>query len=142
MKSLFFTIVALLIPTFCGVSATHAGDEIFWDGDSVRVTYQYRMPNVRNWTNSNAVIRNATTESMIRNQLSNRHRNAEIRILSAQAGSTQRSLVSYQYKTQEAKSWTSGSATLTDARTENMAINQLQAKHPDCTIRILSMKHK
>ena len=105
---------------------------------SVYVRYQYQSPG-GNWSTSGTTLKGATSESMMINQISQRHPGKKIRILSAKwEGKSRRSTVKYQYRRGEGP-WNIGSATLQDALTESMARNQLSQRHPNAEIRILSM---
>ena len=92
------------------------------------------------WTSSSTTLKGATTESMMVNTLSARHPRAQIRILSvAFPGRTVRMSVRYQFRRNDAASWTTGSTVLNNVLTESMARNQLSVRHPGMEIRILSM---
>lgn len=86
-------------------------------------------------------MRGAVTESMMVGQLAARHPNGQIRILSAFYGKTIAHTVRYQMKRGNS-AWTNGTVTLNNALTESMAKNQLKAKFPGATIRILSFVKK
>ena len=86
-------------------------------------------------------MRGAVTESMMLNQLAARHPNGQIRILSASYGKTVSHTVRYQMKRGNS-AWTNGTVTLNNALTESMARNQLKAKFPGASIRILSFVKK
>ena len=105
---------------------------------SVYVRYQYQSPG-GNWSTSGTTLKGATSESMMINQISQRHPGKKIRILSAKVdGKSQRAIVKYQYRRGEGP-WNSGIVTLQDALTESMARNQLMQRHPNAEIRILAM---
>ena len=105
---------------------------------NVYVRYQYQSPG-GNWSTSGTTLKGAISESMMINQISQRHPGKKIRILSAKCeGKSRRSTVRYQYRNGEGP-WNTGSATLQDALTESMARNQLSQRHPNAEIRILGM---
>lgn len=103
--------------------------------------YQLKMDGYNSWTTTNASLRGAVTESMMISQLAARHPSGQIRILSASYGKTVVHTVRYQMKRGKS-AWTNGSVTLNNALTESMARNQLKAKFPGATIRILSFVKK
>ncbi|MBQ4479241.1 MAG: hypothetical protein II943_01220 [Victivallales bacterium] len=106
---------------------------------SVYVQYQYQNAGSDTWTTSSTTLKGATSESTMKNQISQRHPGKKIRILSAKIdGKSQRVTVKYQYRRGEGP-WNTSSTTLQDALTESMARNQLSVRHPGQQIRILSM---
>lgn len=105
----------------------------------VKVKYQFQRTGSNSWTTGTTILTGATTESMMQNQIGARHPGYNIRILAAETGSSNRMHVRYQFKSQNGYSWTYASVTLNGALTENMARNQLLARHPGYDIRILSM---
>ena len=106
---------------------------------SVYVQYQYQNAGSDTWTTSSTTLKGATSESMMKNQISQRHPGKKIRILSAKIdGKSQRVTVKYQYRHGNG-SWNTNTTTLQDALTESMARNQLSVRHPGKQIRILSM---
>ena len=118
-----------------------AGREIVPADVAVKVQYQLKMDGYNSWTTTNASLRGAVTESMMVGQLATRHPNGQIRILSASYGKTVAHTVRYQMKRGNS-AWTNGTVTLNNALTESMARNQLKAKFPGATIRILSFVKK
>lgn len=118
-----------------------AGQEIVPADVMVKVQYQLKMDGYNSWTTTNASLRGAVTESMMIGQLAARHPNGQIRILSASYGKTVAYTVRYQMK-KGSSAWTNGTITLDNALTESMARNQLKAKFPGTTIRILSFVKK
>lgn len=108
---------------------------------AVRVQYQWRGRGATAWSTSTSTLRGAVTESMMVNQLTAKHSGGEIRILSAAFGKTVTRTVRYQMKRGSAP-WTTGTTTLNDALTASMAANQLRARYPGATIRILSFVRK
>ena len=130
------------IAIFLGcISPVMAGREIVPADVTVKVQYQLKMDGYNSWTTTNASLRGAVTESMMLNQLAARHPNGQIRILSASYGRTVAHTVRYQMKRGKS-AWTNGTVTLNNALTESMARNQLKAKFPGATIRILSFVKK
>lgn len=103
--------------------------------------YQLKMDGYNSWTTTNASLRGAVTESMMISQLAAKHPSGQIRILSASYGKTVVHTVRYQMKRGKS-AWTNGTVTLNNALTESMARNQLKAKFPGATIRILSFVKK
>lgn len=118
-----------------------AGREIVPADVTVKVQYQLKMDGYNSWTTTNASLRGAVTESMMISQLAAKHPSGQIRILSASYGKTVVHTVRYQMKRGKS-AWTNGSVTLNNALTESMARNQLKAKFPGATIRILSFVKK
>ena len=136
------TVVITTIAIFLGcISPVMAGREIVPADVTVKVLYQLKMDGYNSWTTTNASLRGAVTESMMLNQLAARHPNGQIRILSASYGKTVTHTVRYQMKRGNS-AWTNGTVTLNNALTESMARNQLKAKFPGATIRILSFVKK
>ena len=108
--------------------------------DTVRVQYQIKSSGANSLTSSSTTLKGATTESMMINTLSARHPRTQVRILSvAFPGRTERMNVRYQFRRNDAASWTTGSTVLNNALMESMARNQLSVRHPGMEIRILSM---
>lgn len=106
---------------------------------SVYVQYQYQNANGGSWTTSSTTLKGAVSESMMINQIAQRHPGKKIRILSAKIdGKSQRVTVKYQMRNGNS-SWNTSTTTLQDALTESMARNQLSQRHPNAEIRILSM---
>ena len=118
-----------------------AGQEIVPADVTVKVQYQLKMDGYNSWTTTNASLRGAVTESMMISQLAAKHPSGQIRILSASYGKTVVHTVRYQMKRGKS-AWTNGTVTLNNALTESMARNQLKAKFPGATIRILSFVKK
>lgn len=141
MKSTF-TIAITTIAIFLGcISPVMAGREIVPADVTVKVQYQLKMDGYNSWTTTNASLRGAVTESMMVSQLATRHPSGQIRILSASYGKTVSHIVRYQMKRGKS-AWTNGTVTLNNVLTESMARNQLKAKFPGATIRILSFVKK
>ena len=136
------TVVITTIAIFLGgISPVMAGREIVPADVTVKVQYQLKMDGYNSWTTTNASLRGAVTESMMVGQLAARHPNGQIRILSASYGKTVSHTVRYQMKRGNS-AWTNGTVTLNNALTESMARNQLKAKFPGVSIRILSFVEK
>ena len=132
------TMIAIFLSSILPVMA---GREIVPADVTVKVQYQLKMDGYNSWTTTNASLRGAVTESMMVGQLAARHPNGQIRILSASYGKTVAHTVRYQMKRGNS-AWTNGTVTLNNALTESMARNQLKAKFPGATIRILSFVKK
>lgn len=132
------TTIAIFLSSILPVMA---GREIVPADVSVKVQYQLKMDGCNSWTTTNASLKGAVTESMMLNQLAARHPNGQIRILSASYGKIVAHTVRYQMKRGNS-AWTNGTVTLNNALTESMARNQLNAKFPGATIRILSFVKK
>ena len=133
-----FILVAIFLSSILPVMA---GREIVPADVTVKVQYQLKMDGYNSWTTTNASLRGAVTESMMISQLAARHPSGQIRILSASYGKTVVHTVRYQMKRGKSV-WTNGTVTLNNALTESMARNQLKAKFPGATIRILSFVKK
>ena len=132
------TMIAIFLSSILPVMA---GREIVPADVTVKVQYQLKMDGYNSWTTTNASLRGTVTESMMVGQLAARHPNGQIRILSASYGKTVGHTVRYQMKKGKS-AWTNGSVTLNNALTESMARNQLKAKFPGTSIRILSFVKK
>ena len=130
------TILALVI-TFATTLSMMAAREIVPPDASVTVQFQWKRKGGNSWTTSSTILKGAVTESMMVNQLAARHPNSQIRILSASSGSAVSHSVQYQMKKGQAP-WTTATTILNNALTVSMAKNQLQARYPGATIRILS----
>lgn len=139
-KKLTETIILVAI-FLSSILPVMAGREIVPADVTVKVQYQLKMDGYNSWTTTNASLRGAVTESMMINQLTARHSNGQIRILSASYGKTVAHTVRYQMKRGNS-AWTNGTVTLNNALTESMARNQLKAKFPGASIRILSFVKK
>lgn len=139
-KKLTETIILVAI-FLSSILPVMAGREIVPADVTVKVQYQLKMDGYNSWTTTNASLRGAVTESMMVGQLAARHPNGQIRILSASYGKTVAHTVRYQMKRGNS-AWTNGTVTLNNALTESMARNQLKAKFPGATIRILSFVKK
>ena len=105
--------------------------------DNVPAFVIFQVQSGNSWSSSSATLRGATSESMIRNELSRRYPNRKIRVLAVRTGVSQRFFVRYQVS-KDRKNWSTSSATLYDARTESMAKNQISQRHPGMYVRILS----
>ena len=132
------TMIAIFLSSILPVMA---GREIVPADVTVKVQYQLKRDGYNSWTTTNASLRGAVTESMMIGQLAARHPNGQIRILSASYGKTVAHTVRYQMK-KGSSAWTNGTITLNNALTESMARNQLKAKFPGASIRILSFVKK
>ena len=139
-KKLTETIILVTI-FLSSIFPVMAGQEIVPADVTVKVQYQLKMDGYNSWTTTNASLRGAVTESMMISQLAAKHPSGQIRILSASYGKTVVHTVRYQMKRGKS-AWTNGSVTLNNALTESMARNQLKAKFPGATIRILSFVKK
>ena len=125
------------------LASVHGADEspIFRNPARIKVQYQAKNPNSKSWTMYSTTLTDALTESMIRNQLRQRHPGYEVRVLSASEGKDVQASVRYQIRRNNS-SWTTGTTTLRNALTESMARNQIAAKYPGYEVRILSMVFK
>ena len=139
-KRLTETIISVTI-SLSSIFPVMAEQEIVPADVAVKVQYQLKLDGYNSWTTTNASLRGAVTESMMINQLTARHSNGQIRILSVSYGKTVAHTVRYQMKRGKS-AWTNGTVTLNNALTESMARNQLKAKFPGATIRILSFVKK
>ena len=104
----------------------------------VQVRFQLKSANCNSWSTSSATLKGSVSESMMVNELSRRFPNSQIRILAANCGKAVSFSVRYQIS-RNGKSWTTGTATLTNVLTESMARNQLSQKFPNMKIRILGI---
>jgi len=141
MKSTFTVVIATITIFLSSIFPVMASREIVPADVTVKVQYQLKMDGYNSWTTTNASLRGAVTESIMVGQLAARHSNGQIRILSASYGKTVAHIVRYQMK-RGSSAWTNGTVTLNNALTESMARNQLKAKFPGATIRILSFVKK
>ena len=141
MRKTFTVVIATITIFLSSILPVMAGQEIVPADVTVKVQYQLKMDGYNSWTTTNASLRGAVTESMMVSQLAARHPNGQIRILSASYGKTVVHTVRYQMKRGKS-AWTNGTVTLNNALTESMARNQLKAKFPGTTIRILSFVKK
>lgn len=107
----------------------------------VVVRFQVRQGSSRTWSTGSATLHNATTESMMTNEIASRYTNCQVRILSARRGATQAYNVRYQVS-RDRKNWSTGSAVLYDAQTQSMAKNQISQRYPGMYVRILSKVRK
>lgn len=141
MQSLLAT---LLFGILLAISSSLRGAEegpVFRNHARVRVQYQARHPNSKSWTTYSTTLTDALTESMIRNQLSQRHPGYEVRVLAASEGREVQASVRYQIRRNNS-AWTTGTTVLRNALTESMARNQIAARYPGSEVRILSMVFK
>ena len=142
MKPFFLTVLlgSMLVMSY---SSMLGADDypIFRNHARVRVQYQAKNPRSTSWTTYSTTLTDALTESMIRNQLSQRHPGYIIRVLSASAEKDVQASVRYQIRRNNT-SWTTGTTTLRNALTESMARNQIAARYPGSEVRILSMVFK
>ena len=141
MRKTFLATITTIAISLGSISPVMAGREIVPADVTVKVQYQLKMDGYNSWTTTNASLRGAVAESMMVGQLAARHPNGQIRILSASYGKTIAHTVRYQMKRGNS-AWTNGTVTLNNALTESMAKNQLKAKFPSATIRILSFVKK
>ena len=141
MRKTFLATITTIAISLGSISPVMAGWEIVPADVTVKVQYQLKMDGYNSWTTTNASLRGAVTESMMIGQLAARHPNGQIRILSASYGKTVSHTVRYQMKRGNS-AWTNGTVTLNNALTESMARNQLKAKFPGASIRILSFVKK
>ena len=141
MRKTFTVVIATITIFLSSILPVMAGQEIVPADVTVKVQYQLKMDGYNSWTTTNASLRGAVTESMMIGQLAARHPNGQIRILSASYGKPVTHTVRYQMK-KGSSAWTNGTITLNNALTESMARNQLKAKFPGATIRILSFVKK
>ena len=107
----------------------------------VQVRFQMKSANSSSWSTGSATLKGSVSESMMVNELSRRYPNAQIRILAANCGKTVTLSVRYQIS-RNGKSWSTATASLTNALTESMARNQLPQKHPNTEIRILGISSR
>lgn len=141
MRKTFLATITTIAISLGSISPVMAGREIVPADVTVKVQYQLKMDGYNSWTTTNASLRGAVTESMMIGQLAARHPNGQIRILSASYDKTVAHTVRYQMKRGNS-AWTNGTVTLNNALTESMAKNQLKAKFPGASIRILSFVKK
>ena len=137
MRKTFLATITTIAISLGSISPVMAGREIVPADVTVKVQYQLKMDGYNSWTTTNASLRGAVTESMMISQLAARHPSG----LSASYGKTVVHTVRYQMKRGKS-AWTNGTVTLNNALTESMARNQLKAKFPGATIRILSFIKK
>ena len=126
------------------LAVTLSGSEefpVFRNHARVKVQYQMKNPNSKSWTTYSTTLTDALTESMIRNQLSQRHPGYVVRVLSASSERDVQASVRYQIRRNNS-SWTTATTTLRNALTESMARNQIAARYPGSEVRILSMVFK
>ena len=141
MRKTMFMLLCGCVLSAAPLTLRAAGDyPIFQNNETIRVQYQARRPGSPSWTAYSTTLRDALTESMIRNQLLKRHPGYEVRVLSAAVdGRNVRATVQCQIRRSENSSWTTMSTTVTNALTESMAENQIAARYPGAEVRILSM---
>ena len=141
MKSFFAAFVSgILMILACSLQGTD-DYPVFRNHARVKVQYQAKHPKSKSWTTYSTTLTDALTESMIRNQLSQRHQGYDVRVLAASDGKDVQASVRYQIRRNNS-SWTTGTTTLRNALTESMARNQIAAKYPGSEVRILSMVFK
>ena len=138
MRSFLLTVVLGILPAL--LYSVQGADEfpVFRNHARVKVQYQAKHPNSKSWTTYNTTLTDALTESMIRNQLSQRHPGYIVRVLAASEGREVQASVRYQIRRNNS-SWTTATTTLRNALTESMARNQIAARYPGAEVRILSM---
>ena len=110
---------------------------IFQNHAQVKVQYQAKRPDSRTWTSYSTTLKDARTESMIQNQLLQRHPGYVVRILAVSENRDVLVSVRYQIRRNNS-SWTTGTTVLRNALTESMARNQIAARYPGSEVRILS----
>ena len=137
LTSVISGIILLLAVTLSGSEEFPA----FRNHFRVRVQYQAKNPNSKSWTTYSTTLTDALTESMIRNQLSQRHPGYVVRVLAASSERDVQASVRYQIRRNNS-SWTTATTTLRNALTESMARNQIAARYPGSEVRILSMVFK
>ena len=141
MKSFWLMLIWGILPVL-QYSVLVANDyPVFRNHARVKVQYQAKNPNSKSWTTYSTTLTDALTESMIRNQLLQRHPGYEVRVLAASDGRDVQASIRYQIRRNNS-SWTTGSTSLRNALTESMARNQIAAKYPGSEVRILSMVFK
>ena len=138
MKSFLVTFVSGILMVMA--YSLQGADEypVFRNHARVKVQYQAKNPNSKSWTTYNTTLTDVLTESMIRNQLSQRHPGYEVRVLAASEGRDVQASVRYQIRRNKS-SWTTATTTLRNALTESMARHQIAARYPGAEVRILSM---
>ena len=138
MKKTLFGIIQGIV--LLSATLLYGADEFiyFRSPSQVRVQYQAKRPEAKSWTMYTAILSNAGSESMMKNQLMQRHPGYIVRILSASAGKNVQVSVRYQIRRNNS-SWTTASSILNNALTESMARNQISARYPGAEVRILSM---
>ena len=141
MKPLLFAVVLGILPILSYSVGRADGYPICRNHARVKVQYQAKNPNSKSWTTYNTTLTDALTESMIRNQLLQRHPGYEVRVLAASERREVQASVRYQIRRNNS-SWTTATTTLRNALTESMARNQIAAKYPGSEVRILSMVFK
>lgn len=142
-KTIFILLCGFLLPLVPPTLRAAGDHPIFHNSETIRVQYQARRPGTSSWTTYSTTLRDARTESMIRNQLLKRHPGYEVRVLSASAdGRNIQSSVQCQIRRGENSSWTTMTTTVTNALTESMAENQIAARYPGSEVRILSMSSR
>ena len=139
-KVLVFVLVGIILSLPAQIPGYENGP-VFRNHARVKVQYQAKRPDSRTWTSYSTTLADARTESMIRNQLLQRHPGYIVRILSASEGRDVQASVRYQIRRNNS-SWTTGTTTLRNALTESMAANQIAARYPGSEVRILSMVFK
>ena len=141
MRKTIFVLLCIGALAAVPVTLSAAGDyPIFRNRETLRVQYQIRRSGSTSWTTCSTTLRDALTESMIRNQLLKRHPGCDVRVLSAMpADRNVHASVQCQIRRGNSSSWTTMTTTVTNALTESMAENQIAARFPGSEVRILSM---
>ena len=139
-KMLSLVFFGLILSLAAQIPAYQQGP-VFRNHARVRVQYQAKRPDSRTWSSYSTTLTDALTESMIRNQLLQRHPGYVVRVLSASEGRDVQASVRYQIRRNNS-SWTTGTTTLRNALSESMAANQIAARYPGSEVRILSMVFK
>ena len=137
LSAVLFGIILSLSGQFLGVE----NGPVFRNHARLKVQYQAKRPDSKSWTSYSTTVTDARTESMIRNQLSQRHPGYVVRILAVSDGRNVQVSVRYQIR-RNSPSWTTGATTLQNALSESMAENQISARYPGSEVRILSMVSK
>ena len=140
MKKKFVYVILGIAVLHLMTGLLYGADEnfVFRNHARVRVQYQAKHPNSKSWTTYSTTLTDALTESMIRNQLLQRHPGYEVRVLSASSEKDVQVSVRYQIRRNNS-SWTTVTTVLRNALTESMARNQIAARYPGAEVRILSM---
>ena len=140
MRNTIFMLLCIGTLSAAPLALSATGDyPVFRNRETVRVQYQIRRQGSSSWTTCSTTLRDALTESMIRNQLLKRHPGCDVRVLSAiPADRNVQASVQCQIRRGNS-SWTTMTTTVTNALTESMAQNQIAARFPGAEVRILSM---
>ena len=137
MKKIIFSAAAIMFLCLFPAQARPAKKTVA----PVIVRFQVKQNSNSNWSTGSTTLHNATTESMMLNQISSRYPNCKVRILAARRGTMQAYDVRYQVS-RDKKNWSTSSAVLYDAPTQSMAKNQIAQRYPGMFVRILSKNRK